>query len=138
MQVEVDGLEVLSDDECRALLKEASVGRVAISINALPAVLPVNYRLLGDSILFFTSPGMKLRSALANSVIGFEVDRIDEATETGWSVLVVGLASLVTDPDAVASAKRLGVRPWANGDRPHLIRLRTDFVSGRRIPPRPA
>lgn len=133
MQIELEGFEVLSDDECRDLLTQEHVGRVAVSVGALPAVLPVNYRMLGDSILFFTGAGRKLRSAIANEVVAFEVDSFDERTETGWSVMAVGVASEVTAPEIVASARRIGVRPWAGGDRPHLVRIRTEFLSGRRI-----
>lgn len=133
MRIELEGFEVLSDDECRELLAQGHIGRVAVSVGALPAVLPVNYRMLGDSILFFTSPGRKLRSATANEVVAFEVDSFDEETETGWSVMAVGVASEVTAPEIVASARRIGVRPWATGERPHLVRIRTEFLSGRRI-----
>ena len=131
----VDGLEVLSEEECRCLLGQARVGRVAISVDALPVVVPVNYRVVDDSVVFFTGPGRKLRAATANTVIAFEVDRIDETTETGWSVLVVGVASEATDSDLAASARHLGLRPWVAGDRSHLVRLRTEFLSGRRIVP---
>ncbi len=133
MRVVADGLEILSDEECHGLLEQERIGRVAITVHALPAVLPVNYRLLGDSILFFTAEGMKLRAATSNAVVCFEVDHFDVESETGWSVMVVGVASEVTDPRAIASARRLGVRPWARGNRPHLVRLGTEFVSGRRI-----
>lgn len=135
VQVELEGLEVLDEDECRALIATRAVGRVAVSMNALPAVFPVNYRVAGDAILFFTGAGTKLRAAMSNTVVAFEVDDFDEPNQTGWSVLVVGVPSEVTDPAMVASARRLGVRPWARGDRTHLVRLHTDFISGRRVPP---
>lgn len=135
MQVELEGLEILDEDECRALLQTCGVGRVAVSMNALPAVFPVNYRLLGDSILFFTGAGTKLRAAMSNTVVAFEVDDFDDGSETGWSVLVVGVPSEVTNPAVVSSARHLGLRPWARGERNHLVRLHTDFVSGRRVPP---
>jgi nitroimidazol reductase NimA-like FMN-containing flavoprotein (pyridoxamine 5'-phosphate oxidase superfamily) len=135
VQVELEGLEILDEDECRALLQTGGVGRVAVSMNALPAVFPVNYRLLGDSILFFTGTGTKLRAAMSNTVVAFEVDDFDADTETGWSVLVVGIPSEVTDPAVLASVRRLGLHPWAKGERNRLVRLHTDFVSGRRVPP---
>ncbi len=133
MLLEVEGFEVLSDDECHTLLEAEHVGRVAVSARALPTVLPVNYGVVGDDILFFTGAGLKLQSAQANAVVAFEVDRFDERDETGWSVLAVGVASEVTDPAVVEAARRRGIRPWAVGDRPHLVSLRTEFVSGRRI-----
>lgn len=34
-----EGLEILSEEECRSLLAGADVGRVAVTVGALPAVL---------------------------------------------------------------------------------------------------
>jgi nitroimidazol reductase NimA-like FMN-containing flavoprotein (pyridoxamine 5'-phosphate oxidase superfamily) len=124
---------VLSDGECRRLLAQTKVGRVVISVSALPAALPVNYRLIDGSILFFTGQGMKLHAALQNSVVGFEVDSIDEESETGWSVLAVGHATEISDTDMVATAKQAGLRPWADGDRNRLISINPQLVSGRRL-----
>ena len=78
----------MSDDECHALLATAQIGRVVLSIDALPAALPVNYRLIDDAIVFRTAPGTKLTAALRHTVVGFELDEIDPATRSGWSALV--------------------------------------------------
>jgi nitroimidazol reductase NimA-like FMN-containing flavoprotein (pyridoxamine 5'-phosphate oxidase superfamily) len=128
-----NGLELLSEDECLALLACSSLGRVAVTLGALPAVLPVNYGILDGDIVFFTGPGTKLSAAVRNAVVAFEVDEIDSARHTGWSVLAVGMASEVTDDDEIARVRALGIRPWAGGQRPHLVRLRPEFLSGRRI-----
>lgn len=133
MQLEIDGLEILSDDECLARLASTKIGRVAVSVGALPAVLPVNYGMLGDLIVFFTGPGTKLRFAMSNAVVAFEVDDFDDRTESGWSVMCIGRAFEVTDPGILAAARRKGIRPWADGDRSHLVALQSDFLSGRRI-----
>jgi uncharacterized protein len=61
--MDLDGLDLLSEQECRWLLGQAHVGRVAVGAGALPAVFPVNYALVGDEILFFTGEGTKLRAA---------------------------------------------------------------------------
>jgi hypothetical protein len=45
----------------------------------MPVAFPVNYRLLGDVIVFRTGPGTKLRAALDQRVVGFQVDRIERA-----------------------------------------------------------
>jgi nitroimidazol reductase NimA-like FMN-containing flavoprotein (pyridoxamine 5'-phosphate oxidase superfamily) len=52
--VREDGLEVLSEEECRALLAQCEVGRVAITSGALPSILPVNFALLDGDIVFMT------------------------------------------------------------------------------------
>ena len=126
-------LEVLSDRECLGLLTSARVGRVVISISAMPVALPVNYRLLDGKVFFFTGQGMSLHAALHNAVVGFEVDSVDEDAETGWSVLAIGHASEVNDEATVAAARRAGLRAWASDDRSRLIAVDPEVVSGRRL-----
>jgi CBS domain-containing protein len=131
--MDLEGVDLLSEQECRWLLGQARVGRVAVSLGALPAVFPVNYAVAGDEILFFTGEGTKLRAAATKSAVAFEVDRIDAFTQTGWSVLVAGTARERTEPAVIAAAERSGLRPWPGGDRFHLIGIAIDFVSGRRV-----
>src|SRR5205085_1549212 len=82
----------LDEDECLALAARRPVGRVAVTVGALPAVFPVNFRLAGTQILFRTASGTKLDAATRRAVVAFEVDDFDPDTQTGWSVLIVGLA----------------------------------------------
>jgi hypothetical protein len=129
-----NGLELLTEEECRALLCTESVGRIAVSVGALPAIFPVNYTVVDEDIVFMTGEGLKLRAALENTVVGFEVDRLDSALDYGWSVLVVGVAREVP----TAEREQLGplrVSPWAGGDRTHMVRIHPEMISGRRIVP---
>src|ERR1700722_6119477 len=128
-----EGLELLSEDECRYLLGTASVGRVGVSVNALPVIMPVNYRLAGDVIRFWSGPCLKLKAAQTHTVVAFEVDEFDPEHERGWSVLAVGLATQIDDAGVLAAAARDGFGPWIEGERSHLIEVRTEFLSGRRI-----
>ena len=112
MHFDRNGLEVLSRAECLRLLGGARIGRVGLSMGALPAVLPVNFTLVDDAIVLRTAAGSKLDAALANSVVAFEVDSIDPMYHTGWSVLVQGVASEVVDP---ADRERLLGHPCARG-----------------------
>jgi uncharacterized protein len=133
MVMDLDGMEVLSERQCRWLLGQERIGRVALSEGALATVFPVNYSVVSDEILFFTGEGTKLRAATANARITFEVDHVDPFAQAGWSVLVVGLAREVTEPVVVAGARASGLRPWAKGDRAQLVALTTELVSGRRV-----
>jgi nitroimidazol reductase NimA-like FMN-containing flavoprotein (pyridoxamine 5'-phosphate oxidase superfamily) len=126
-----NGLELLAPEECRALLARGGIGRVGVTIAALPAIFPVNYALLGDDVVFLTGAGTKLRSAVERSVVAFQVDEILD--RAGWSVLAVGLASEITEPAELATAGTLGLMPFAGGDRSHFVRIRPEFLSGRRI-----
>lgn len=134
MDIDGNGLEVLPREECLSLLRRARIGRVAISVDALPAVLPVNFTLIGEDIVFRTNPGAKMDAARANNVVAFEVDDVDPVYQTGWSVLVQGMAREVIEPTQVAEMRRAPLRAWAGSGRDHFVRLPTDHVSGRRIP----
>ena len=54
-----EGLELLSEDEARKLLATGGVGRVGLTIGALPAIFPVNYKVIDGAIVFRTAPGSK-------------------------------------------------------------------------------
>ena len=128
-----NGLEILSPAQCRDLLTRARVGRVAVTVAALPAIFPVNYALLGDDIVFLTGEGTKLRAALERAVVAFQVDHIDEASGSGWSVMAVGIADEITEPIEIKAAEAMDLRPFAAGDRTHFVKIAPEFLSGRRI-----
>ncbi len=135
LSVENDGvmpsswLNALSSDECRAYLKTGRLGRVAVSVDALPVILPVVYRMLDSAIWFFTEPGTKLQAAARDAVVAFEIDYLDD--DGGWSVLVIGRSEEITDVAAITRLQITGLRPGAPGARNHLIRIPLDHVSGR-------
>ncbi len=41
-------LEVISKEDCLALLRQAAIGRIAVSIGADPEIFPVNFCLIDD------------------------------------------------------------------------------------------
>lgn len=123
----------LSESECRELLGAVEIGRVILSIDALPAALPVNFRVIDEAIVFRTAPGTKLAAAMSRAVVGFEVDQIDPATHRGWSVLVVGISQVVTDVDEIAKLDQLGIHSWLTADLPAYVKIGTQRISGRRL-----
>jgi nitroimidazol reductase NimA-like FMN-containing flavoprotein (pyridoxamine 5'-phosphate oxidase superfamily) len=127
------GLELLDTHQCLDLLARATVGRVGVTVGALPAILPVNFALSDGAVVFRTGEGTKLAAATHEAVVAFEVDDWDPLEHTGWSVLAVGKACVVEDPEEVARLSRLPLAPWAGGSREHFVRMPIEFVSGRRI-----
>jgi nitroimidazol reductase NimA-like FMN-containing flavoprotein (pyridoxamine 5'-phosphate oxidase superfamily) len=125
------GIEVLGSDECKRLLAQDVVGRVAVVIGATPMIFPVNYALDGDDIVMRTMPGSRLDVGQGHAA--FEVDSFDRTTESGWSVLVTGHLEEVTWYQAkdIARLQALTVVPWAAGDRNLWLRLRPGFIAGR-------
>lgn len=134
MEMDRNGLKILPRAECLRLLGGTRIGRVVVTLGALPAAFPVNFALLDDDVVFRTAPGTKLSAALDQAVVAFQADRIDPVRCRGWSVLVQGTASVVLDPTELERARRLRIRPWVTSERPHLVRIRSEIVSGRRLP----
>jgi nitroimidazol reductase NimA-like FMN-containing flavoprotein (pyridoxamine 5'-phosphate oxidase superfamily) len=133
-EIDRNDLEVLPREECLALLASATIGRIGLSADALPLVLPVNHCLDGDRIVFRTGEGTKLASATRNAVVCFEVDGIDPVFHDGWSVVVTGIAAPIESDEELAHARSLPLVPWAAaGD--HYVSVSLEDVSGRRLRP---
>jgi nitroimidazol reductase NimA-like FMN-containing flavoprotein (pyridoxamine 5'-phosphate oxidase superfamily) len=129
-----DGLELLTEAECRQLVATADVGRIGVTVGGLPAIFPVNYRMIDGGIVFRTAPGSKLAAATREAVVAFEVDDYDALHRSGWSVLVVGKAHVVHDLDLTFKALAANLEPWAAAEsRTSLVRVDIEFLSGRRI-----
>ena len=92
MTADRNGLDILERAECLELLGQSTLGRAAISIGALPTILPINFRLIDGHVVFRTGVGSKLDAATRGAVIAFEVDSFDPMDHTGWSVVVTGIA----------------------------------------------
>ncbi|MBX6383432.1 MAG: pyridoxamine 5'-phosphate oxidase family protein [Microbispora sp.] len=127
-------LDKLGHDECLRLISPGGVGRVAFNNPSGPVILPVNYTIEQGCVLFRTALGgpmdADLRTGIegADFMVAFEVDRIDESTREGWSVLVRGGAHHVT-----GDVHKDAVESWAGGDRPIYIRISPVEITGRRI-----
>lgn len=130
-----EGLEILDEDECRSLLRQHDVGRIGVSMRALPAIFPVYYTVDEDEIVFRSSPGVKLSAAARHSVVAFEVDDVNPGRDAGWSVLVIGTAREVTDADEIARLARLPIPTRPGGQPDHFVRIAIRFISGRRFTP---
>ncbi|NUW34741.1 pyridoxamine 5'-phosphate oxidase family protein [Nonomuraea sp. SMC257] len=133
MLLDSSGLQVLSDEECFALLSAAPIGRIVFTDRALPAVQPVNFCLDGRTIVIRTSIGSKLAAATRRAVVAFEADEFDRELRIGWSVTAVGQAREVTDPGELHRLAALPLTTWAPGRRDHYIAVAAEHISGRRI-----
>lgn len=122
--------------ECLELLARHSFGRLAVSAGtATPSIRPVNYAFdePSQSIVFMTAEGSKLQALGDSSRAAFEIDDADPATGTGWSVIVVGVTEVISNPMERRRLEKLGLQSWAPGSKPHWVRIRAWTVSGRRI-----
>jgi nitroimidazol reductase NimA-like FMN-containing flavoprotein (pyridoxamine 5'-phosphate oxidase superfamily) len=121
--------EVLSRDECLALLVAGAVGRLAVSVaDDAPFVVPVNFVMDGETVVFRSDPGTKLELALGRSV-SFQLDEIDLVRQVGWSVLVRGKAYEITHWET----EHLPLEPWVSGPRRRWVRIVPAEITGRRL-----
>jgi nitroimidazol reductase NimA-like FMN-containing flavoprotein (pyridoxamine 5'-phosphate oxidase superfamily) len=123
----------LTKSECFALLSGERLGRVAVVDDQGPIVFPVNFVLDRNMVVFRTDEGTKLDAAARGSRVAFEIDGTDEAARSGWSVLIRGEATEVTDPAELARLRKLRVSPWAPGAKTHFVRILPAKLTGRRI-----
>lgn len=120
--------------EALRLLGSVSMGRVVFTRRALPTVRPVNHVLDDGDIVIRTHEGAALtlhaRDAGARGVVvAYEADAIDPDTHVGWSVVVTGYASLVTDARDLARYRSL-LHPWVQQTMDYAVRIRPDLITG--------
>jgi uncharacterized protein len=129
-----DGYRELGRQECLRLMAKAPIGRIVYTRHALPAVLPVNFTLDGDgAILLRTSAATELVRAIDGAVVAFEADDVDAARHSGWSVVVTGTATVVTDQDEHRRLARTGPVSWVPAPQAVFVRIEPELVTGREL-----
>ena len=113
-------------------LAEKVVGRVAYVNDDGPVVLPVNYAVDQETVLFRTSAASPLAVHTRDGTVAFQVDEVDEVTESGWGVLLRGTATF-EHPKATGPANHPRPSPWVQGSRNLVVRISPQLVTGRRL-----
>ena len=110
------------------------MGRVVFTMNALPAIRPVNHVVDKQVIIIRSHLGSAItgHASQDGAVVCYEADEIDPDRHTGWSVIATGLARLVRDPDSV---HRYGqaLEPWASGVMDQVIAITPQMITGIRL-----
>ncbi|MGO8873541.1 MAG: pyridoxamine 5'-phosphate oxidase family protein [Acidimicrobiales bacterium] len=120
----------LSRSECLDYLRRVPVGRIGVSIDALPVILPVQFTLFGESVLFRTIPGTKLDTATIGAVVAFQADAFEPSAGSFWSVMLQGIPTEV-DREAEPLAAAVPVPGWDPFEPGHrLVRLDVATVIG--------
>src|SRR3954465_175995 len=126
-------VQVLGADGCLELLGSAVIGRLAFTEDAMPAIQPVSFTVLGGEVLIPTRPGSTVAVASRGAIVAFEVDDVDVVERTGWNVTVIGPSRVVTAPEAIRSFDDRGIRPWVPTAEHCYIAVRITLVRGRRV-----
>jgi nitroimidazol reductase NimA-like FMN-containing flavoprotein (pyridoxamine 5'-phosphate oxidase superfamily) len=129
-------LEPLPLDECIALLREQEVGRIALNLDDVPAIFPINYRLVEAGgrhlIALRTRPGNVIDRA--PTTVAFEIDFADTAHHDGWSVLVRGTLHEINDAVPWVHDK-FDSAPWLDAERDAWLVVEPNEITGRRLHP---
>ena len=129
-------LEILGTEACWDLLDTTPVGRLAVVTDNRPEIFPVNYATVDRTVVFRTEAGSKLSALDGNPSVCFEIDGLDVASRSGWSVLVQGRATTVRTPEGMSALRALPLDVWTAGEKPHFVRITPTVITGRRIHPR--
>lgn len=127
------GVEVLGASACWDLLREVSVGHLAVLVDGHPEIFPVNYKVDQGSVVFRTGEGTKLHAAAAPTAVALEADGTDREKRTAWSVQVKGHAVILEPSPDLMTGVGLTLFPWQAGHKDHFVRIIPTAVSGRRF-----
>ena len=133
MWIDQRGSVVLDPPECKRLLATAAklelVGRIGVATDQAPVVLPVNFTVHDGQIQARIGSGF-LADAADNTLVAFEVDRVDP-DGGAWSVLVRGLATVISSP--TGAELDLAATPLVPEPGDHVLVVRPDLLTGRRF-----
>ena len=117
--------------DCWSLLGQAEIARVGWESPAGVAIVPVNYVVADGAVWFRTDPASTLAREAGGHRVVVEVDHVDPLRQSGWSVVVTGVAQLVEFLDVPDML--VDMRIWPAGQHSLFVRVDPDEISGRRL-----
>lgn len=127
--------EPLDREASLALLRSTQLGRVGLSVDALPVIVPVGFSLVGERILFGAQADPRAVAAIDGVIVAFQADAWDPCTRSGWSVLVQGPARRLIDrADLGPLANGHGLPEWI-AEASEAVVMSTAVISGCRLVP---
>ncbi|GAA4660396.1 pyridoxamine 5'-phosphate oxidase family protein [Kineococcus glutinatus] len=121
----------ISPAECRELLATRTIGVIAYTEHAQPAIRTVEYVVDGEEVLVRTTADSIFARAVANATVALNVHVVDVDRRSGWSVTAVGRARLLPLEESQRLASRLGT--WAPEGQSQVLHLRLQKLTGRRM-----
>ena len=122
----------LTLEQCTDFLKINQVGRIGWNAADGPQILPITYAYFNNGIVFRTSPFGLLSELIRPCDVAFEVDDLDQQSQSGWSVVLRGKAEAVAQPQELAELWTLDdLIPWAAGVRNLFIHVGARRLTGK-------
>jgi len=116
-------MTILETHTCLELLRTSEVGRLAVAIQNVPDIFPINYVVDRGTIVFRTAEGTKLAAALLGRGVAFEVDGYDRDAGEAWSVVIKGTAVEIERMYEMFDALDLPLFPWHAGPKHRFVRI---------------
>jgi uncharacterized protein len=130
MNYDEDVIYELDHEECWEALRADEFGRLAYHLADEVNLVPLNYAVDGDTLLFRTAEGSKLLGVVMNPDVVFEIDSYGEST--AQSVIVRGRARLLEEDEA-HRADTTRLRPWLPTLKYNVVEIVPIEVTGRRF-----
>lgn len=125
-----DPVGVLHPLESWEFLRSQEFGRLAFHLLGEVHIVPINYAVDGERLVFLTAEGSKLFGVTMNDDVAFEVDEIEG--EHATSVILRGRARHVQGTEATV-VERLPLRPWVGTPKFQVVVIEVTEISGRRF-----
>jgi hypothetical protein len=116
--------------QCLAVLASSRLGRISVTLHALPVVFPVAYLVSNDGIVVGVSVD-EMAQAMTSTVVALQADGWSEDNAKRWTALAIGTMTPLRVTDEFRSGEGSGgqaATPW--GER-HVFRLDPHILSGR-------
>jgi uncharacterized protein len=122
---------VLNAYDCWQLLPTEEVARVAWDGPEGASIVPVNYTVAERALWFQTQPYSELGRQCKGCRVAMEIDHLDHADKSAWSVVVVGWSDVIDPGDVPESVMQMEI--WIPGPRSQVVRVDPVSVTGRRV-----
>ena len=127
------------DDPADALRLLGSIwlGRIVFTVDAVPAIRPVDHVVADGCVIVRTDVDTVLartlrRSGTRGTSVAYEADDIDLVKHIGWSVIVTGRAHLVTDPREIRRYRAV-LHSSVESPMDLAVRIRPSTVTGYQL-----
>jgi nitroimidazol reductase NimA-like FMN-containing flavoprotein (pyridoxamine 5'-phosphate oxidase superfamily) len=117
----------LTQEQCWELLRSEEFGRLAFRLLDEVHLVPINYAVDRDTLLFSTEEGNKLLGIVMCPEVVFEIDSFDE--HQAHSVILRGTARLLDEHEA-HRAENVPLRPWVEHTEYNVVEIRPTQLTG--------
>lgn len=128
--------ERLDAEECWKLVGSEGVGRIGFLSETKMHIVPTRYDAHRGTVYFRAGTFGELARRVHGQAVSLQVDHLDRATFSGWSVVMSGRAHRVEDAATVAARWSVGrPSPWLSSPDSQWIALRVDDIGGEQVRP---